>query len=66
MTDIPTRLDNSQLTFKKFVSEFFPGCIIVKNAKSDIEITHKFALAYYKQYLKSGLSFKDYESEMIV
>lgn len=62
LKSIPAKLvAPKNLTYGQFFTRYFPGCKLSETKKGDIYITSKMAKSYYEDYLKSGLSFKEYD-----
>jgi len=58
--------ENKPLSFREFFKNFFPGCFLSKKQNDDIHISEKFARSYYDNYLKSGLSYKEFDNSMSI
>lgn len=50
-----------KLTFKQFFNLYFPSCVISDIKTGDIYITKKMANEYFNDYLKSNLTFEEYD-----
>lgn len=61
-TDI--RKTKKQYVFREFFTLFFPDCILHEKRKGDIYVTFSMAFSYYKNYINSKLTFKQYEKGM--
>lgn len=56
--------EKNPISFKQFFTEFFPSCFLSDKKEGDIYVSTKFAMGYYDKYVKSGLSFKEFDTEM--
>lgn len=50
--------------FELFFKRFFPSCILSESKHSEIYVNKKFAMRYYNLFLKSKLTFEEFDKEM--